>query len=650
MNGEYSGIDPERMNDFERGLGRAQDALGRNEPQIRRTLQRFDLDASGLGALREMQSWIETSRPDLRRRNETISTKLTEWGAATEAPSGLAAFDEALYGKANRDPNVYAATLGLGKTAEDGEIDEKLLKGLEKRTGDATFAVTLMTALGTARFRELMVETAKRKDDKKAERLQAALGKTLGTATPRLGDAWHKELLSDLEVGRTTGYIGWEKGYAMAAALKHGTFSTAFLLATAKKIEAADRGRVMLDPRVMVALLEGLSRDPVAAQDFFAGDPTMLKRFLTERRLGDDGVALGKALEAATLTFRDHDGSPQNPSRGFLSAKLASEAIHLEAVRIKESKLADSLVNAASTGRILAGYISDINYIAQRGRDPESFGVRSADNLATPGPDPWGAEFKMGELRQVMKETFTDSKAFAPVLAAQTAFTSLLLNHGATEMAAGRGDKKFLTNAMVIGTGFGMITDAAGLAKIKEGKDLDEAQQRNMKIFLAAVNTGLAIPQQGAWPVAAGVIGAWSGVVEEIAKGKAQDNATIEANDVVNKTRRLVHDLTVQAMLKNGLFGSVEPAGQNHPWASLEGLKKGDDPRDNPNNFLKDDGQTLMTRDEMTDKTATNITDKDRRINAYEHWLDQGLAGKPWVDVKIRLNQGFTDGFALYGS
>ncbi|WP_329425662.1 hypothetical protein OG339_35745 [Streptosporangium sp. NBC_01495] len=650
MNGEYSGIDPERMNDFERGLGRAQDALGRNEPQIRRTLQRFDLDASGLGALREMRSWIETSRPDLRRRNETISTKLTEWGAATKTPSGLAAFDETLYGKAGHDPDAYAATLGLGRTAEDGEIDEKLLRGLEKRTGDATFAATLMNTLGTARFRELMVKTANREDDKKAQRLQAALGKTLGTATPRLGDAWHKELLSDLEVGRTTGYIGWEKGYATAAALKHGTFSTAFLLATARKIESADRGRVMLDPRVMVALLEGLSRDPVAAQDFFASDPTMLKRFLTQRRLGDDGVALGKALEAATLTFRDHDGSAQNPSRGFLSAKLASETVHLEAVRIKDGKLPDSSVSAASMGRILGGYISDINHVAQRGRDSVSFGVRSADNPSTPGPDPWGAEFNVGELRQVMKEAFTDTKAFAPVLAAQTAFTSLLLNHGAAEMASGRGDDVFLTNAIVIGTGFGMITDAAGLAKIEEGKDLDAAQQRNMKMLLAAVNTGLVIPQGGAWPITADVIGAWSGVAEEIAKGKAEDNARVDANAVVDKTRRLVHDLTVQAMLKNGLFGSAEPAGQDHPWATLEGLEKGDDPRDNPNNFLKDDGRTLMTRDEMIDKTATDIIDKDRRINAYEHWLYQGLAGKPWTDVRGHLNQGFTDGFAQYGS
>ncbi|MER6830415.1 hypothetical protein ABT352_30805 [Streptosporangium sp. NPDC000563] len=651
MNGEYSGIDPERMNDFERGLGRAQDALGRNEPQIRRTLQRFDLDASGLGALREMQSWIETSRPDLRRRNETISTKLTEWGAAAETPSGLAAFDEALYGKADHNPDIYAATLGLGKTAKDGKIDEKLLKGLEKRTGDATFAAALMNTLGTTRFRQLMVETAKRKDDKKAERLQATLGKTLGTATPRLGDAWWKGLLSDLDTAPKGGYVGWEKGYAATLALKHGTFSTAFLLATARKIESIDRERP-LDPRVMATLLEGLSRDPAAAQDFFVGDPTMLKRFMTERGLSDDGVALGSALKAATLVFRDHDGSPQNPSRGFLSAKLASELIHLEAVRIKDGKLSESSVSPASMGHILAGYISDINRTAQKGDNSITAGpgVRGADNPFTAGLDPWGAEFDKGALRQVMKEAFADPKAFAPVLAAQTAFTGLFLDYGAAEMAAGRGNEKFMTGAKRAGSGFGMITDAAGLAKIEEGKDLDEAQQRNMKMLLAAVNTGLAIPQRGAWPIAAGVIGAWSGVAEEIAKGKAEDNARVDANAVVDKTRGLVHDLAAQAMLRNGLFGSAEPADRSHPWATLEGLEKGDDPRDNPNNFLKDDGRTLMTKDEMIDKTAANSTDKYRRVEAYDRWLYEGLSGRPWLETENRLDQGFSIGFAQYGS
>ncbi|MET8382720.1 hypothetical protein ABZV14_06915 [Streptosporangium canum] len=647
VDGEYSGIDPALMDDFERGLGRAQDALGRNEPQIRRALQQLDLDTSGLSVLREMQSWIGTSRPDLRRRSDTIRAERTEWGTSSTVPGGLAAFDEALYGKAAYDPDIYAAVARLAETAESGKVDGKTLAELEKRTGNATFATALMNAMGAAAFRALMTATVGHKGDKKAERLQAALGKTLGTASSRLSAAWRDKLTSGLTPG-------WqEREYrAIAVALKNGTFNTAFLLAVAKKIDAWDRTPYPpgTNSLVMVPLMEALARDPAAAQDFFAGDPTALKHFLTEWSMSDGGEALGKALEAAMLTFRDHDGSPEKPSRGYLSAKLASEFVHLEAERIKAGDSIEPFLKPVTVGRIFAGYISDINYAAQKVTDITAPGVRGADSPSVPGREPWGAQFSREELRGVMKKAFADSKAFAPVLVAQTAFTSWLLDHGAAEMAAGRGDGTLLTNGKQVGAGFGMITDAAGLAKIEEGKELDEAQARNMKVLMAAVNTGLAIPQTGAWPIVAGVTGAWTGQVEDMAKGDAETKARSEANAAVDQTRALVHDLTARAMLKHGVFGSAEPAAVTHPWASLEDLKKGDDPRDNPNNFLKDDGRTLMTMDEMIDKTATNSTDKYRRVEAYERWLYQGPSGKPWRDVESPLDRGFSDGFAQYGS
>ncbi|SNS95075.1 hypothetical protein SAMN05216276_102039 [Streptosporangium subroseum] len=658
MDGEYSGIDPALMDDFERGLGRAEDALGRNEPQIRSTLQRLDLDTSGLSSLREVQSWIGTSRPDLRRRSETIRTERTEWGSASGLPGELSAFDEALYGKAAHDPDVYAAIVKVTEAAENGEVDAKALAELEKRTGDATFAAALMNAMGAARFRKLMGKTVGHEDDKKVERLQIALGKTLGTASPKLSNAWRDELTSDLA-------IGWQEGYAISLALKYatskyagpeygassGAVNTAFLLAVAKKVDAWDREAskfpVGTDPGVTVALMEALSLDPAAAQDFFAGDPTALKHYLTERGMLDGGEALGKALEAAMLTFRDHDGSPQAPSRGYLSAKLASEFVHLEAERI-EAGNSSAFVKPVTTGRILAGYISDINYVAQNAGDLIAPGVRSADNLSAPGQSPWGAQFKLEELRRVMKEAFADSKAFAPVAAAQKVFAGWLLDYGAAEMVDGRGDIALLTNAQNIGAGFGMITDAVGLAKIEEGKELDGAQQRNMKVLTAMVNTALAIPQvAAAWPFTVGAVGAWTSLVEDTAKGDAEAKAIDGANTAVDQTRILVRDLTAQAMLKSGAFGSVEPAAPTHPWASLEGLEKGDDPRDNPNNFLKSDGRTLMTTEEMIDKTAPNGVE-DQRLEAYVRWL-RGASGRPWQDVEGPLSQGFSDGFSQYG-
>ncbi|MFC0863349.1 hypothetical protein ACFHYQ_13705 [Sphaerimonospora cavernae] len=645
MSGGFSGIDPAAMDDFERGLGRAQDALGRNEPQLRRVLQQLNLDTSRLGALREVQSWIGTTRPDLRRRSETIRSEHTEWATSSGVPGGLTAFNEELYGKAAHDPDVYAAVGKLTEAARSGEVDEKTAAALEKRTGDQTFAVTLMNALGAAGFRNLMTKTVNHQQDKNVARLQTALGKTLGTASAKLSPAWRDELTDDL--GRST--VDWRSGYGLALTLKDGTFDSAFLVAVARKIDAW-KWTAYNAPTIGMNLMEALSRNPAAAQDFFAGDAKMMERYLTWQTMPDGGAALGKALEAATLTFRDHDGSPQQPSRGYLSAKLTSEFIHLEAQRIDEESSPDSRVPPTTTGHILAGYIADVNRAAQSGRDTIATGVTGADHPGVPGQDPWGALFSKADLRQVMQKAFTDDQAFAAVLAAQTAFTGRLLDQGASETAARRDIVPLLANAKQVGASFGMITDAAGLAKIEEGKDLDEAQQRNMKVLTAVVNTGLAIPQAGAWPITAGVVGAWTGLIEDSVKGDAETRARSDANAAVDRTRSLLHDLTSQAMLKHGLFGSADPPASTHPWATLEGLKKGDDPRDNPNNFLKNDGRTLMTRDEMTDESATNSTDKYRRLEAYERWLHEGPSGNPWLKAEDRVDQGFSDGFAQYGS
>ncbi|MGV9599161.1 hypothetical protein ACWDR1_21070 [Streptosporangium sandarakinum] len=649
MDGEYSGIDPAAMDDFERGLGRAEDTLGRNEPLIRRALERLDLDASGLSALRETRSWIGTGRPDLRRRSETIRKEQTGWGASSGGvPAGPVAFDEALYGEAARDPDVYAATTRLAEAARSGEIDGKTLAELEKRTGDATFATALMNALGATRFRKLMTDTVGpgRENDKQAKRLQTALGRTLGTAGSKLGKAWYDELTSDLDPGGKAGYTDWKRGYATVLALKHGTFGSTFLLTIAKRIDACDR-QAPLHPNVMADLMGALGRDPAAAQDFFASDPSALKHYLTERPLGDGGEALGKALEAATLTFRDHDGSPDKPSRGYLSAKLASEFVHLEAERI--TKGGDSLVKPVSTGRILAGYIGDVNHVAWEGGDAIVPGVRGADYSYIPGRDAWGAQFDKEELRRVMKEAFADSAAFSPVMAAQTGFSGWLTDHGAAEIADGRGRDALLTNVEQIGSGFGMIADAAGLAGIDKGKELDEAQKLNMKLLAAAVDTGLAFPQKAAWPVVTGVITSWTGMLEEAVKGNAESMARSDANAAVDQTRILLHDLTIQAMLKHDLFGSADPPGKNHPWASLEGFKRGDDPLDNPNNFLNGDGRTLMAKDEMINKSVTGGAGDDQRFEAYRRWLREG-SGEVWRSVRGPLDRAFSESFAQYES
>ncbi|XVQ82364.1 hypothetical protein ACQP2K_26290 [Microbispora siamensis] len=244
-----------------------------------------------------------------------------------------------------------------------------------------------------------------------------------------------------------------------------------------------------------------------------------------------------------------------------------------------------------------------------------------------------------------MTEAFADPNAFSIVMTAETAFAKRLLDHGAAEMARTHRDEMLSTESQWIGAGFGLITDAAGLANIEQGKDLDEAQERNMKILTAIANTGLAIPQSGAWPVIAGIAGAWTGRIEDSAEGDSEDQAKKTANLRMITTQELLRDITVQAMLKHELFGPADPPAPHHPWASLAGLQKGQDPRDNPNNFLKD-GRTIMTRDEMIDTTTRGDADGQRRLDAYKRWLrDESLLGKHWSQLLNRLNQAYSRAF-----
>ena len=111
-------------------------------------------------------------------------------------------------------------------------------------------------------------------------------------------------------------------------------------------------------------------------------------------------------------------------------------------------------------------------------------------------------------------------------------------------------------------------------------------------------------------------------------------------------TNLLVHQLAAQAMLNHGLFGPSDPPGKNHPWSSLSNLRPSDDPRKSPNNFLGEDGKTLLTPDAL-------LTRKDEGGNpiawdAYRRWLYDGPAGELWARVRTDLDSSFEKGFSKY--
>ncbi|MGW0479412.1 hypothetical protein [Nonomuraea sp. NPDC003214] len=636
----YSGIDPALMHDFERDLGQAETTLTRHEPRIRRTLEDLGLDTSRLTALRELGHWIAAKRPKLRQRNEAIQAVRADWGPA--AGGGMTPFDESLYTAASGKADVYATALEVGKLGRNDELDEKTVAGLEKRAGDAGFATSLLYALGTEKFRHLMAALVYHQDERK-QRLQSALGKALGTASPRMSESWRKEMLGGLRVPVDQ--------HALAELLPHGTFDRDFLVAVARTLEGLDR-KTWNDPVAsgsphdpMIGVMKALANHPKAAQDFFVGDPEVMKRYVTERPMYDDGKAFGQALEAATMTYRDGAGTPQEPSSGYTSANIASDFISWEAKRIRNGTDGPSFATTGTVARILSAYINDVSYAAKATRTDLQGKVFGPDRPHIPEEDQvWGARFMREHLRIVMKETFErDPKALAQVTAAQIAWSKELLDHGAAQVAEGKGNAALKANAAEAGAGIGLITDASGLATIAKGKDLDEAEEQKARIIMAAVGTGLSIPQLPVAAITAGVVGSWSSMIENAAKSdENRDRAVFDANMAKEQAKFLLDGLAADAMLRHGLFGSGDPPATTHPWGTLDGLAKGADPRTSPNNFLKDDGKSLMPFNEM----ASGDDDIHTRLNAYERWLTGRLAGKPWEDVADELKSGFNDAFS----
>jgi hypothetical protein len=624
---EFSGINPSWMDQFEKALGRAGELLRRNEPLVRRAMEKLELDVSRLAAMREADGWIRAKSPELRRRNATIQEVKETWGS--DRPNGLLPFDEELHKKVSYDAEAYAAAASLSEAADGEELNEKALAQLEKHAGDAGFALRLMNAMGPERVRRLLAGLDGK--DKKSERLQAALGKALGRASAQLSTQWRRDLTANLSRHTQTG---------IAAALKHGTFDSSFLLEVAIALDAAERKQAMhhsVEQHPMVDVMKALKNHPDVAQRFFAsGD--RLKYYVTELPLGDGGKAVGEALEAATMKYRDRAGSAAQPSSGYLSAKLTSDLMHLEYQQIHAGARQEAFVAPISIGRILAAYIPDVNRAAMGAM--EQPGVYEEDHPGVPGQEPWGAKFNQIHLREVMQNVFNkDAQAFKFVMSAQSVWSDQLFDHGAAKLAANQGKSTMNTAVLEAGAGFGMLAHAAGIAKIEAGRELDEAQKRNVKVFIAIINTGLAIPQKAAWPITAGVVGSWGGVLEDAVKGTAAKEAAASANFASAQTRELVAQLAAQSMFDHGLFGSADPPAKTHPWASLTDLKPGTDPREAPNNFLKDDGETLMTFEEM-------MKSGQRPYDAYKRWLRRP-DDNPWVDLGVQqsIDSAFINGF-----
>ncbi|WP_214108320.1 DUF6571 family protein [Acrocarpospora catenulata] len=680
------GIDPTLMTQLINQAKRAGTELPSVSQQIDQILATLNLSLTGPGTLRDIGHQIGARVPDLQRRLDLIlAAPEVELGGA-----GILWADDSGWLTATPAAGAAEARLladRLRVEAGNGKLSAETLADLNKYQNDPYFAAAFARELPNLKglFAQLFradvlsqsgADTRASVSAQDQEKLAAALSGILGTAsrlkgTLKVQGGYADRLIEDLGSPETA--------FALNKLLRYGTFEETFLLDLATKVYDYERSQpagtpywqtvnpsvgaasrwgatVMLpqtDP--MAAVMAAFANNPAAAQDFFT-DPKRkpLAYLMRERdwRAGNDDD-LGRAIEAATTVFRDHEEPPRQ-SRGWKSALIAAWAVHFW----KGEDVQRNLPNTRdSAGRLLASYVSDVNS-AMRWSGDSQIGVRSGDpdrNLA--GVQPYGADFTATGLKQAMTWAFTDSGAFKSVAAAQAQYSAEVLDAQAAKLKDevdtvfakwkadhpgatakelddqrqevledrmnAHGGQAFSSLTRALASTFGVIVDAGAISDINEAKKHDA----NVQAFADIVNSAsglVPLPnlvsqnQLLEWGIdqakEAG-IGQISSDYEGEARSRAQETR--------DQTVDLFRDITAGAMMRHGLFGDGGVPAVTHPY-SMENSRPG-----TVGDFLRK-GE-IVPWERMT-------TDQQR---AYIEWITYVDTGRVFFDPESAIDDGF---------
>jgi hypothetical protein len=276
---------------------------------------------------------------------------------------------------------------------------------------------------------------------------------TRQTGDARLSDAYVRDFLKPLDQHNG---IGLQYAWHLGNLLHYGgTFGTGFLQQAGDKLYALDKegadsqmytmvGGYMNRPLTadrgmpddsMQAYFDAVAKDADASRVFFQGHADRLKYYLADRRtddyLGDDGEALGKALEAATSV---HDDG----FRGQGSAEVTADLVKLMGSQkhdfLAEHDRSKVLPHAA---KILNGYRDDVFYSLSRTDYGGAAGTAARLGQPELGTKDWGVDFAAGDLTGTLAQIDHNSEAYKSVVKAQLSASQEFLRD---KLAAARED------------------------------------------------------------------------------------------------------------------------------------------------------------------------------------------------------------------
>ncbi|NRQ36640.1 hypothetical protein HII36_33110 [Nonomuraea sp. NN258] len=657
------GIDPTLMTQLINEIKRLAQSWPEVDARIGQALSSIGMSLSGPGLLKDVSFQIAQEVPSLQRRLDLI--------VATQKiglDKGVVWADESLWVSHSPASGAAAAKSVADELRQlrknfpfhQQPLSDKTLDTLEKHRNDPYFAIAFAKEMPPGELKEILstlnsvIDTNISKPNREAakadrDRLVAALGAILGTASRGVGDM-------RLPSGYVDQLIAVDANTRRANIddlLKHGLFDDAFLRDIANKVydnalrDRGDRDGIMgFGPGLAAAL----AKNPRVAQDFFTDPARKPLGFLMRDNLWKDrGLAIGRAIEAASTTYRDHT-HPRGTSRGYKSAMIASWSILFWSDKKVQSRISNSKMSFA---RVLSNYISDVNRLSPEAEEKAGVTPLPDADPALPGIQPFGALLSYHGVPRAMTWAFKDPAALKIVAESQGKYSVRVIDAHAAEMAkainsaleswhkqhpdataaevsakrkeivyesmTGSLAEEFKARIQRHSETFRSIVDAGNTANINEADAKDESREA----FQDAAVDILKMVLTPAGDIIVAGYEFMGKTADETIKFEEGMKARQKAEATLDTTKYLFRDLAADAMMRHGLFGSEEPPREPHPHA-YENYAKG-----SPGDFMKNG--RIIPRTWMTPE----------QDYAYREWLKESSAMRAFSGVDKAVEDGF---------
>ncbi|MFD0883093.1 hypothetical protein ACFQ08_00735 [Streptosporangium algeriense] len=563
------------MRAFITTLEHGRDVIGEQSERIRQLLTAAEVPATALRPIKEIEGWINSELPGLRRRGATIQAgdDLTWLPGA-----GLLPYDEGKHlspeearkngtdlAKRLMDVEPVGSVPWFGRTSS--EEYEKLIEQLAANKNDADYTAAFFATLGVQGTLGLPVLLRENLD---SSRPQATLGpprpddevlrtvsQALGTAVT--GGSHVPGFAKVMDAVRQPGRSG-EDRFGASLLLSSGKFPAEWLAGAVLAQGFSKTGKTS------TGLLYALGNNPAAARRAittlvgpYEKDPSKLKEFLKNHndrvhgpydgsKIGVfDDDAFGRMLAAASGAYDEKDGEHSKKSAAFAFTVMTTfDDLELgEGIRRHLAEIAGAYATEITEG---AG-IGDANMIEDSALKPvtSAFGTKSAFTLSPK------------DTYRFLK-TFADSaENLAPFDEGMGRFSQKAIADAAT-VTRKTGDVEHMDQVFrALGNVRGF--ELAAVEKVQGNLDLLDKQRDDLLVFVRDTSIGVTSTLTATtMPVALGWLALSTGLSAEGAFGeddKTRMDRVNKDDDFATLGRQHTY---AQILMANGFEPKVTPA------------------------------------------------------------------------------------------